>query len=286
MIYRDSLQTAAAPEAARICGERSAVTAGARFPNIGSPVLVSTFGRSGTHLVIDLIRRHFRDFRSWKLPGERTEHLYTELGLAVRHGEPAWLTRSRLTRPARPLVKTHEWHTILADPALRRAPLVQAIRRHGTVIEVIRDPRGAIASWWQLATAEALHEGRRLDVTLDEYIERRAHEWVRHVDHAHAGAPQLILRFRDLFADPPAALARIADVIGAEAAWRSPVLPPPCKTLTSARLARLLQLRPPSTAVIVNAEVRKRCQFEWTPARMTRLRAIVGEQAAVLGYHF
>lgn len=285
MIQRDSFQIAVrASEAGLVRDDRLAVAERARFPDIGSPVLVSTFGRSGTHLVIDLIRRHFPAFRSWKLPGERTQNLYAELGLAIRHGEPAWITRSRLTRPARPLVKTHEWHAILADPGLRRAALVQTILRRGAVIEVIRDPRGAIASWWPLAHVEAMREGRPVGMTVDEYVERRAHEWVLHVDHAHARRPQLILRFEDLLADPAAALTRIAGVIGAEPAWRSPVLPPPCKSLTSARLARVLRVRPESTAVMVSADIRKRCRFEWTAERTARLRAIAGEKAAALGY--
>ena len=40
------------------------------------PVIVASHPRSGTHLLMDTLRRQFKACRSWKWPGERLDRLY------------------------------------------------------------------------------------------------------------------------------------------------------------------------------------------------------------------
>lgn len=56
---------------------------------LSAPLVVATHMRSGTHLTMDLVRRQFPAFRSWKLPGEANDMLYLALdvlsGIFYRH---------------------------------------------------------------------------------------------------------------------------------------------------------------------------------------------------------
>lgn len=55
------------------------------FESLGNlpakPIVIASHRRSGTHLLIDLFRRQFRECRSWKLPGERNDRLYVNLDM-------------------------------------------------------------------------------------------------------------------------------------------------------------------------------------------------------------
>jgi len=42
----------------------------------GSPILVISHPRSGTHLTIDFLRRQFEECQSYKYPFESQSHLY------------------------------------------------------------------------------------------------------------------------------------------------------------------------------------------------------------------
>ena len=251
---------------------------------MGDPVLISTFGRSGTHLVIDLIRRNFPAFRSWKWPMERNEHLYAELGLAARGSEPVARTRRRLRRAARPLLKTHEWHAIRQDPVLCRSAIVRALIARGQVIEVVREPLRAIASWHELEVAEARRLGRPVALPIDAFIDLRAADWAEHVRSVLEAPPQLLLRFEDVRSDPAGALARIAAATGATARPCDPLLPETYGSLFAARLARAFGVRPQSTAIVVRGDIRRACRFDWTPERRARVFRQVRDEMAALGY--
>ncbi len=53
------------------------------------PIEVASHMRSGTHLMIDLLRRQFADCGSWKWPGERNDMLYLPLD-ALTQPTAAW----------------------------------------------------------------------------------------------------------------------------------------------------------------------------------------------------
>jgi hypothetical protein len=65
--------------------------------------------RSGTHLIIDLLRHQFADCRSWKWPGERNDMLYLPLDVVTQPSDD-W-SEARILKalhPAkRPILKTH-----------------------------------------------------------------------------------------------------------------------------------------------------------------------------------
>ena len=51
------------------------------------PVVVASHRRSGTHLMIDVIRRHFQPCRGWKWPGEPFDRLFVDVDWL---GLPRW----------------------------------------------------------------------------------------------------------------------------------------------------------------------------------------------------
>lgn len=49
------------------------------FNQIGKPIIVATYPRSGTHLTIDLLRKQFQECESWKFLGESKSNLYLDI---------------------------------------------------------------------------------------------------------------------------------------------------------------------------------------------------------------
>ncbi len=83
---------------------------------IGDPIIVHTFGRSGTHMIIDLLRRQFRECRTWKYPGEKSNMLHASLD-DISHGDMESRTRTlaRMKRSARPIFKTHAFLSTMGE---------------------------------------------------------------------------------------------------------------------------------------------------------------------------
>jgi len=78
------------------------------FPDV-RPIIVASHPRSGTHLLIDTLRRQFAKCRSWKWPGERLDRLYCNID--ELNGTRELLHEKKavdiLRRVERPIVKTH-----------------------------------------------------------------------------------------------------------------------------------------------------------------------------------
>jgi hypothetical protein len=77
---------------------------------MNKPVVIASHPRSGTHLTIDLIRKQFYEYQSWKYPGESTQNLYLDLGrLLPKHKRRIDSSKAvkLLQRSERPIIKTY-----------------------------------------------------------------------------------------------------------------------------------------------------------------------------------
>ena len=73
------------------------------FPK-GRPVVVSSHQRSGTHLLIDLLRRQFAELSAWKLPFNNNSRLYYTYGQLIRD---EWSSK-KVRGTQYPIVKIHD----------------------------------------------------------------------------------------------------------------------------------------------------------------------------------
>lgn len=219
------------------------------------PVVIASHPRSGTHLTIDLLRRQFRECRSWKLPGEKLNRLYLDLNAlfdpASRSPVDDRKALAILRRVPCPLVKTHlRWHQLEAGAAGGN-PWLQWLIRRGRFVYVYRDVRDVMCSYHFFCMID--ERGRR---PLAEFIRQesdgasRVRGWVDHVTGWRGRPGVHELRFEDLVRDPAAMVAKLAEHLGLEPLNRTPVLPRRFRGVWESRMNRLLGWRPACTAII------------------------------------
>jgi hypothetical protein len=228
----------------------------------GPPVVVASHPRSGTHLFIDLLRRHLPCCDAWKWPGERLDRLYLSIDeLGARRNRLDEATARRIVRRCeRPLVKTHAWpgytETFL-EPHHDGLPECwqQWLSQEATVLYVYRDGRDVLASY-QLMRARMDAEAETID--LGDFIRQsdpkaprnRVARWARHVREWRSHPDVMTVSFEQIFSDPKQIIQKVADKMEVEPLFNRPLLPERFSSIWESRWARLFRVRPESTAVL------------------------------------
>ncbi|MFN8543935.1 MAG: sulfotransferase domain-containing protein [Candidatus Binatia bacterium] len=272
--------------------------ASARGNTIGldvAPIVVASHPRSGTHLVIDTLRRQFAECRSWKLPGEPHDRLYLDLDALTRvdGAMPTTTARRILGRARRPLLKTHclpgfrAWTATAAQRDLA-VEWAQWLDARATVLYVHRDGRDVMCSYHLLL--KSVSEAARCPV--GEFMRQqangtsRARAWAEHV-RRWLEQPQVhVLRFDDLTKDTRRVLTTLGSLVGATPLYREPLLPPQFRSVWESRRARLLSVHPDSTAILSKYRhgALERWRDAFTPADREFFHAEAGEMLIRLGY--
>jgi len=237
----------------RVQGDPFVPSVSAALGAIGAPIVVASFPRSGTHLAIDMLRRHMVECRSWKRFGERTDHLYLSLeGLAEKpreHAVPAVL--ERLARSPRPIVKTHCWpdfDSLL--PAFQ--PWIEWLRERGRVIYAYRDPRNVLCSMYAARRGLLPHT---LPLSLSDFLRAEWEgrsvpaRWAAHAARWLEVNGVIALDYRRVVDEPRAVMIELADQLGLTLELVEPLLPPATHGRWHGRWLRLVSRRPASTAL-------------------------------------
>lgn len=225
------------------------------------PILVASHPRSGTHLVIDTLRRQFPQTRAWRPWGMPTDHLYFNLERATSERRPFGDQNAQkiAARASRPILKTH----YLADysqtwredetgpmPAFSRDLIASA-----QTIYVLRHPVATLRSYHRfLAGIDPLYG--RMDFVAFLRSPHWGGEtdvigwWARHVSGWIAREDVLLVKYEDLTHDPSGTLGRFELFLGAAPSGVLPILPPHRKSRMSVQIERILSLAPRSTAIV------------------------------------
>ncbi len=218
---------------------------------VGDPVVVCTFMRSGTHLTIDLIRRQFAAFHSWKLPIEPNDSLYFPVDILLPNWEPPNWDIDRvlkvLRRPKRPVIKTHFLEPGLAALASRQPAVAEWLRQRGTFIYVRRDPRRVLPSLWAIMPEWKPEDAGPFD---RDFIRRHFAAWREHVASWTREPGVTVLDFDDVIVSPLETLKTLAQVLQEPLLNREPLLPSPLRSRFHSRCTRFLGFGSPSTAVL------------------------------------
>lgn len=228
-----------------------------------TPILVASHPRSGTHLVIDTIRRHFPVTRARRLWGKPVDHLYLNVE-RLTAGNRRFDDRTAhriLGKSARPLMKTHysadfaeTWCESETGPLAKKWREMLSTAR---VIYVFRDPRHVMVSYHQfLSPIDASVRG----MTLGEFIRSehwtgscsKLEWWARHVRGWLHKPGILPLNYDDLLNDASAAIERLAAHLDEVPVLSQPLLPPKVSSILRARVNRLVSLSPSSTAIVAD----------------------------------
>ena len=253
------------------------------FPDV-RPIVVASHPRSGTHLLIDTLRRQFEACRSWKWPGERLDRLYCNIDELPGDGLLDESTARRiLRRTDRPLVKTHAWPGY-QDGFLdtHRGGLDRAwvdwLDETATIFYVYRDGRDVLCSY-QLFRRSFDPDARG---PIGEFLRgtegdtNRVRRWADHV-RAWRDRPDVhLVQFEALLDDPVPILQDIGETIGEPPRMKEPLLPQPFESIWESRWARLFAMRPESTAII-NGESQ-----DWKETFTADDRAFFQEEAGEL----
>lgn len=236
------------------------------------PILIASHPRSGTHLMLDLMRRQFPDTRSWRLWGKPLDHLYLNIERTTsdhRHFGKA-LTARVLERPRRALIKTHyladfsaSWVEEETGPL--PAPVKEAVK-NASKIYVHRDPRDVMVSYMQFLS------GFRPDIAAMDLMGfmKAPHWagrtdmlgwWVEHVRSWQDMDGVLMVSYRDLIKAPQATVKMIATHTDCKPLMQTPILPPKVTSISRTRADRLLKLAPSSTAIIADKD--KFPPYDW-----------------------
>jgi len=253
------------------------------FPDV-RPIVVASHPRSGTHLLLDTLRRQFDACRSWKWPGERLDRLYCNIDELPGDGLLDESTARRiLRRTERPLVKTHSW------PGYQQAFLgshdggldagwVDWLGERATIFYVYRDGRDVLCSYQlfrQSFDSDACCSiGAFLRGT--ENGTNRVRRWADHVRSWRNRPGVHFISFETLLDDPKSIIRRIGDIIGESPVWERPLLPEPFSSIWDSRRARMFSVCPESTAII-NGESQ-----DWENAFAVEDRTFFYEQAGDL----
>lgn len=256
------------------------------------PVIVASHPRSGTHLLMDLLRRQFEACRSWKWPGERLDQLYCSIDeLDAERGRLDKRTARRiLSRTERPLVKTHAWpgleDTFLAPHHDGLDPeWTEWLHQRGTFLYVYRDGRDVMCSYQMMRSR--MDPGPR--GSIGSFIRghdpgrevNRVRRWARHV-RAWRASGGTCLAFEGILDRPEEVIGRLGGILGLDPDWRTPLLPERFSSIWESRWARLFRMQPESTAILGTGS--KEWQEVFTPEDRAFFRREAGELLEELGY--
>jgi hypothetical protein len=209
--------------------------------------------------LIDVLRRQFEACRTWKWPGERLDRLYCNIDELGGSDEILDETTARrvLGRANRPPVKTHAWpgyqDTFLdVHHDELDSKWVDWLREQGIVFYVYRDGRDVLCSYQlfrQKYDPDAFGAiGSFLRQSDDG--ESRVRRWAQHVRAWRDEPDAHAIRFEHLLNQPESVIQTLGKRLGLEPEWREPLLPTPFRSIWESRWARLVRMRPESTAII------------------------------------
>lgn len=246
-----------------------------QLKHVGDPIVVATHPRSGTHLMIDLLRWQFRACRSWKWPGQRYNHLYLNLDrLLPIQGTPLddRAALSMVAKMRRPVLKTHGLPD-LAPWKEHRAVWADWVHQRGKFITVARDGRDVMGSYY----LSHLRGRERSDTGLGPFLRETRHGyyvpgalenlnrvklWAYHVDRWRHKTGVLALRYDAITTQPAEVVQQLAAFLDLKPDNRQPLLPPRFTSLWQSRLSRFFSWRPASSALI--APTHQREKYHWS----------------------
>jgi hypothetical protein len=259
------------------------------------PIVVASYPRSGTHLLMDALRLNFRECRTWKRPGEPLQHLYLDLDSLTDPKRPLPLkTAGKLLRRAeRPIIKTHaapgfKSCVLAEDHNPVPEPMVDWLQRRADVVHVCRHVCASMCSLHQFARAFDL----RAKAPIQEYIRQqsggvsRVRGWAHHVQAWLNQTDAFTVRMEDLLGAPPSTLLALGNGLGLRARADEVRLPTQPRNLWWRRLSRIVGIRPTSTAMLGDRQGRRPLdpRYAFGPAELAFIRSESGDVLRRLNY--
>ena len=222
------------------------------------PIVVATHQRSGTHLVIDFLRKQFKECRGWKWPGEGLSWQFLRMDRLGNPRHPNMPSKALriLRRAPRTVLKTHyamgfrHWlDTYSKMPQIK--PFCDVFAGTTRVIYVYRDGRSMICSWHLFQQRNEVSAR----VPISDFIRQidtqfgvsRVKAWAMHVDAWLDEPDTVVLAHEEVLKDPRGTITKLGSELGLTPLFKEPLLPKPWKSRTKRRLSRLFAFRTEGT---------------------------------------
>ncbi|MEO1292572.1 MAG: sulfotransferase domain-containing protein [Pseudomonadota bacterium] len=233
--------------------------------NASAPVLIASHPRSGTHLLIDTLRRQFALVDCRKPWGVASDHLYVNVERTTSPRRPfdQPTVERILSRSTRALVKTHYTadfgETWSRDETAPLPEFARALVTRCLKIYVHRDPRDVMVSYLQmLASIDDAYRGLSLRAFMESPHwsgeTSRLGWWCAHTEQWLARDDVTAIGFADLTRRTRETIETLGTHLGEPPLWAEPLLPPKVETVQGARWHRLFFRSPASTAIVADAE--------------------------------
>jgi len=260
-------------------------------PENRKPVVVASHPRSGTHLLIDLIRRQFSGCKTWKWPLERFDHLYCNIdelggGRNILNEKTA---RRILLRAERPPIKTHAWpgyEKTFFDTQPNGLPAAWKnwLRERAVVLYVYRDGRDVMCSYHLFRQSYDPSARCSIGTFLRQKENglNRVQRWRRHVQAWRSESDAHLIQFEQILQNPKHIVRKLSRILDLDPLWDDPVIPHPYESIWERRWYRIFSTHPESTAIIndKNKDWRKSFTAEDRSFFGDEARGVMGE----LGY--
>lgn len=259
------------------------------------PIVIATHPRSGTHLTIDLLRKHFPQCRSWKRPGENLNRLYLSLEALFDAAAPSPISQAKalavVQRVPRPLVKTHfdpDLGTASARPGVDVEAWDSWLRSQATFYYVHRDVRDVMCSYhklrWRTDPSARCTVGQFIRQV--EHGTNRVRYWADHLRRWRGAAGVGMLRFESILADPRGVLERIGRDTAMTPRFLQPLLPSKIRNKWHGRLIRLAGARPEGSGQLADegGPPLQRWREVFSEADRAFVQHEAGDLLAELGY--
>jgi len=252
----------------------------------GRPIVVASHMRSGTHLMIDLLRRQFPGCQSWKWPGEPNDMLYLPLDV-MSDPTAAWSSARVLRvlrRSKRPVLKTHWTLPDLGNLRDHQPDLADWIDSEATFLHVVRNPFNVLASQWAWdCSIRGIPPGRSIPDL--NWIEVAISSWTRHYRIWSQRENVHLFRYEDITADPPGTVERLSALLGERPLLKHPLLPEKLRGLWHSRWNRLTGVRPASTEILTSGGAPAASDV-FTAEAIELVNRIAGTELTALAYRF
>lgn len=224
--------------------------------HVNGAIVVASHPRSGTHLVIDLLRRQFppceparTQFLLGREPYWNLDELFSGSGATAER------QISRMASVARPVLKTHRRPDFAArcqytnEIVPERATFAHAVMARATKIYIYRPVFNVMTSLYVMVHPQG-------EIPFTAFIREmrgpwsRVGWWAMHLSEWMRAERTLLVSYDELMRDSAVVLSRLGEFIGEKPLMRLPVLPRRPSSIHLERLRKLVPLRRDSTALM------------------------------------
>lgn len=212
-------------------------------------VLVSTHPRSGTHLTIDLLRRHFPDLATRKRYFESLDGLYVPIDIAITCASMKVARARELVKRHRfPILKSHYLAVDYSNLDRSASNLRDWMSTNVRPVCVVRHPEKVLASYFLFLRSY----GEIIEPT-ESWLVDTAIGWREHVKKWSAKPGTLTIRFEDLVRDTRKTLLCVGEHLGVEPAFHETTLPPRLTSKWKGRWIRCFKRDSPTTEILTGS---------------------------------